>query len=110
MTVMARRMRLLAALCVGTALVAGSGSASAITIDLAKKCRALMIKAHPYKLPGTPGGGTAAAERSYFNTCVTRGGDMTDQPAVSEPTTSSSPQNAGSEPAESKPPDPEPAK
>jgi hypothetical protein len=49
--------------------------AGAITVELAKKCRAMALKAHPYKMPGE-GPGSAAAERDYFNDCVARGGNM----------------------------------
>jgi hypothetical protein len=50
--------------------------ASALSLELAKKCRAMALKAHPYKLPGEKGAGTAAAQRVYYNECVARGGDM----------------------------------
>lgn len=50
--------------------------AGAITAELAKKCRALALKAHPYKLVGVKGPGTAAAQRDYFSKCVARNGDM----------------------------------
>ena len=64
-------------------LVLGAATAStgapAITAELAKKCRALAIKAHPYKLAGAKGPGSAQAEREYFKECVARGGDMPDE-------------------------------
>jgi hypothetical protein len=50
--------------------------ASALSLELAKKCRALALNAHPYKLPGVKGPGTAASERDYYNECVARGGSM----------------------------------
>lgn len=50
--------------------------AAAISVELANKCRSLALKAHPYKLPGEPGAGSAQAEREYFNECVARGGNM----------------------------------
>lgn len=55
---------------------AAAGPAAAVSVELAKKCRDLALKAHPYKLPGNPGPGSAAAERDYFNTCISRGGNM----------------------------------
>jgi hypothetical protein len=50
--------------------------ASALSLELAKKCRAMALKAYPYKLPGVKGPGTAAAERDYYNECVTNGGNV----------------------------------
>lgn len=55
---------------------AAASPAAAISVELAKKCRDLALKAHPYKLPGNPGPGSATVERDYFNTCVSRGGNM----------------------------------
>jgi hypothetical protein len=60
--------------------VAGAAPARAITADLAKKCRELAIKAHPYKLPGVKGPGSAEPQRDYFNTCVAKGGNMPPEP------------------------------
>lgn len=54
--------------------------ASAITAELAKKCRALAIKAHPWKRPGEKGG-TAQVQRDYFSECLAKGGDMPAQPS-----------------------------
>jgi hypothetical protein len=53
--------------------------AGAITAELAKKCRAMALKAHPYQMVGEKGKGSAAAERDYFNQCVARGGNMPDE-------------------------------
>ena len=50
--------------------------ASALSLQLAKKCRAMALKAHPYKLPGEKGPGSAAAERKYYSQCVANGGKM----------------------------------
>jgi hypothetical protein len=49
--------------------------AEAISLDLAKKCRGLAIKTHPYQLPGERAG-SASAERSYFSDCVSHDGNM----------------------------------
>jgi hypothetical protein len=54
--------------------------ASAISADLAKKCRDLAFKSHPYKLPGEKGPGSAVAERAYFTECVAKNGDMPSAP------------------------------
>ncbi len=42
--------------------------------DLAKKCRALTIKAHPHVLAGMKKG-DAAEERAFFAACIKKGGD-----------------------------------
>jgi hypothetical protein len=46
----------------------------AITVELAKKCRALAIAAHPTQLAGSSA--YAAAQRDFFNQCVAKNGDM----------------------------------
>ena len=45
-----------------------------ISAELAKKCRALMIKAHPVELHGPSG--SAAAQRAYFQECIRQQGNM----------------------------------
>jgi hypothetical protein len=62
--------------CVAVSVAAAATPASAISLELAKKCRTLALKAHPYKLPGEKGPGSAVAERDYYNQCVTKGGNM----------------------------------
>jgi hypothetical protein len=52
-----------------------------ISADLAKKCRAMMVTAHPTQMFGTAG--TAAAQRDYFKQCLSRQGRMDN----AEPTT-----------------------
>src|SRR4051812_20214728 len=52
-----------------------------ISADLAKKCRAMMIAAHPTQMYSATG--TAAAQRDYFKQCVSRQGRMDN----AEPTT-----------------------
>lgn len=73
------------------ALIWGIATASAAdeptrppSADLAKKCRALAIKAHPPALAGQRSG-TAAAERAYFLACLKKGGDMDKPGAVKAP-------------------------
>jgi hypothetical protein len=52
-----------------------------ISADLAKKCQAMMIAAHPTQMFGTTG--TAAVQRSYFRQCISRQGRMDDvQPST----------------------------
>ena len=48
--------------------------ALAITAELAKKCRALAIKAHPSPKPGSKKTGIEKAQRDYFRECVAKDG------------------------------------
>ena len=85
---MVRIKMVVAALGLGAAMhvaLEGCNQADAITVNLAKKCRALAIEAHPYKLPGQRGQGSAKAERDYFNECVARGGNMPPESTHGEP-------------------------
>ncbi len=56
--------------------------ASAISVEVAKKCDSLVAKAFPPREPGNPAAGsakgTAQEQRDYFNKCVTNGGNMDD--------------------------------
>ncbi len=60
-----------------------TNSASAITLEVAKKCAALTAKAYPPRVIGNPAAGstkgTGQAQRDYFNKCVANGGNMDDQ-------------------------------
>ena len=49
---------------------------AAITAELAKKCRAMAIKAHPPAPPGT--GSYAQAERDFYRDCIAKNGVMPD--------------------------------
>jgi hypothetical protein len=49
-------------------------------VELAKKCRALMLKSYPYELPGGRNG-NSEAQREYFSKCVANDGNMPDEPA-----------------------------
>jgi hypothetical protein len=79
---MMKRTKLIAVLGISFATLMGAAEkpAGAITAELAKKCRAMAIKAHPYKMPGE-GAGSAVAERDYFSACIARGGNMPDASA-----------------------------
>jgi hypothetical protein len=59
-----------------------TGSASAVTAELAKKCQALTAKAFPPRVPGNPAAGSAKgtgqSQRDYFNRCLANGGNMDD--------------------------------
>jgi hypothetical protein len=53
-------------------------SASAITVEVARKCDALVATAFPPRLPGNPAAGSAKGsgfdEQAYFKKCVANGG------------------------------------
>jgi len=55
-------------------------TASALTVEVAKKCEALTIQAFPPLEPGNPAlgsaKGSAAAERSYYRKCIANGGNI----------------------------------
>jgi len=55
-----------------------SKTASPISAELAKKCRALAIKAHPTERAGSTVGAYAPAQRDYFQDCIAKGGNMPD--------------------------------
>jgi hypothetical protein len=59
-----------------------STDASAISVEVAKKCNSLLEKAFPPREPGNPAAGsskgTAQDQRDYFNKCVASGGNMDD--------------------------------
>jgi hypothetical protein len=50
--------------------------ASAISVELAKKCRGLAIKAHPIPTAGSKVTGAAKAQRDYYEACISKGGNM----------------------------------
>jgi hypothetical protein len=68
-----------AAIAICAAVGVGAERAPAISLELAKKCRAMALQAHPYRLPGEKGPGSATAERDYYNKCVASGGNMPEQ-------------------------------
>jgi len=76
-----------ALLCIGVGLM--TGSASAVTVEVAKKCEILTAKAFPPREPGNPAAGSAKgtgpAERRYFNECVANGGNMDDHAPAKQP-------------------------
>lgn len=57
--------------------LAASTPASAISADLANKCRQMAIKAHPPQRAGTKTG-TAGEERQYYRDCIANGGSIPD--------------------------------
>ncbi len=56
--------------------------ASAIPLEVAKKCNSLVAKAFPPREPGNPAAGsakgTAQQQRDYFSKCVASGGNVDD--------------------------------
>jgi uncharacterized protein YodC (DUF2158 family) len=64
-----------------------AGSASAETVEVAKKCEALAAKAFPLREPGNPAAGSVngggSSEQSYFNRCVANGGGAPAAPVAS---------------------------
>jgi len=57
------------------AFVGASEPASAITADLAKKCRELALKAHPTPRPGTKAG-AGKAQQDFYRDCVAKNGKV----------------------------------
>ena len=58
-------------------LLSISTPSQAITVELAKKCRSMAIKAHPTRLYGMKG--SATSQREYYTACLAREGNMQDQ-------------------------------
>ena len=61
---------------------ASSNRASAVTVEVARKCQALTVKTFPPREPGNPAAGSASGtgpmQREYFNKCVANGGKVDD--------------------------------
>ena len=59
-----------------------TSGASAVTLELAKKCSGLMAKAYPPREPGNPAAGSAkgngAAAQTYYEKCLANNGKMDD--------------------------------
>ena len=47
--------------------------ASAITVELAKKCRELAVKAHPTPKAGSKATGAEKAQRAAYQACLAKG-------------------------------------
>jgi hypothetical protein len=80
---------LVALVCVAVGCM--TGSALAVTAQLAKKCQALTAQAFPPLVPGNPAAGSAKgtgrSQRDYFNRCLANGGKLNDYtPTQSTPT------------------------
>jgi len=63
-------------------LASGPNQASAVTVEIARKCQALMARAYPPREPGNPAAGSekgsGRAAQDYFNKCVANGSKMDD--------------------------------
>jgi len=55
-----------------------SKTAGPMSAELAKKCRALAITAHPTERAGSRAGAYAQAQRDYFQDCIAKGGNIPD--------------------------------
>lgn len=59
--------------------------ATAVTVEVAKKCEALTAKAYPPRVVGNPAAGntkgTGRNQHDYFNKCLANGGKMDDSAA-----------------------------
>ena len=70
---------------IGAALFATPERASAISLEVAKKCNALIAKEFPPREPGNPAAGSTkgsgADQRAFFSRCVANNGNMEDKPA-----------------------------
>jgi hypothetical protein len=71
---------LVALICI--TLILMTNGASAVDVEVAKKCDALVAKAYPPREPGNPAAGSekgpAQSQRDYFSKCVANGGHMDD--------------------------------
>jgi len=79
---MAANLKFLSALValIWIGLVTMTIGASAVTVEVARKCNALTAKAYPPRVIGNPAAGSAngtgPAERSYYQKCVANGGNI----------------------------------
>jgi hypothetical protein len=59
-------------------LASAPNQASAVTVEVARKCKTLTDSAYPPREPGNPAAGSAKgsgrAAQDYFNKCVANGG------------------------------------
>jgi hypothetical protein len=78
---LAKFLRLLIVFC---CLAVGpiGGKASALTLDIAKKCEVMTTKAFPPRVIGNPAAGSAKGsgrdQQDYFKKCVEKNGKMED--------------------------------
>jgi hypothetical protein len=75
---MTEKFKMLGPLFALAALLSTQAPAEAITVELAKKCRAMAIKEHPTPRVGTKTG-AHKAQTEYFRSCVAKDGKMDEQ-------------------------------
>jgi hypothetical protein len=65
---------------IAAATAAAPTGASAVTVEVAKKCDTLTAKAFPPRVPGNPAAGTAngtgLAAQNYHRQCIDNGGNV----------------------------------
>jgi hypothetical protein len=71
-------VKLLPVLGIASLVSSLSHAAPAPTAEIAKKCREMMIQAHPPARPGSKTG-NAQEQRKYFQTCIAQKGKMEGQ-------------------------------
>ena len=80
------RLARFALVCIAIGLI--PGNASAISVELARKCNAMVATAFPPRVPGNPAAGSAKGSgrqmQDYFRKCVENQGKMP-EPGKSEP-------------------------
>ena len=74
------KFRSLLAASIGIAVGSMASNASAVTVEVAKKCEALKERAFPPRVPGNPAAGsdkgTGADQQKYYENCVANGGKV----------------------------------
>jgi hypothetical protein len=84
---------------IGLAYSLATPSASAIPVEVAKRCQALADNAFPLRVPGNPAAGringTSTDFRNYFNKCVANGGNAPDSGPEANKNTPAASQGSG---------------
>ena len=75
---MTEKVKIFGTLFALTAFLSMQAPAEAITVELAKKCRAMALKEHPTPRVGTKTG-EHKAQTAYFRSCIAKDGKMDDQ-------------------------------
>jgi hypothetical protein len=79
-----------------------TSSASAVTVELARKCSALTAKAYPPREPGNPAAGSAKGNgkdaQAYYQKCLTNNGKVDDNAGTQGNNTPPQGTNPGAKP------------
>ena len=75
---MTEKVKIFGTLFALTAFLSMQAPAEAITVELAKKCRAMALKEHPTPRVGTKTG-AHKVQTEYFRSCVAKDGKMDEQ-------------------------------